>query len=117
MNQHPQLAELIKSGKHVFSTAATPLNDTTAEYTVMIIKHFFDNFIIIQYSITNTLEDHILSKVKLAISGIESSYNISVKGVASLLAGDSIKYSERKYVYAVLSKAGCEHPFPLCKLS
>lgn len=67
--------------------------------------------------ITNTLEDHILSKVKLNISNIESNYEISIKGIASLLPTDSIKYGEKKYVYAVISKEKCEHPFPVAKIS
>ncbi len=55
--------------------------------------------------------------MKLVISNLESAYNLEVKGVASLEEGDSIKYSERKSVYVVLSKANCEHPFPQCKIS
>lgn len=117
MVEHPQLAELVKSATHLYSSSMVALNDQSAEYTVSTIKHFFDNFIIIQYAITNTLEDHILSKIKLSISSIETTYGLTVKGVASLQANDSIKYSERKFVYAVISKANCEHPFPLCKLS
>lgn len=30
---------------------------------------------------------------------------------------DSIKYNEKKYVYAVLTKEECEHPFPQGKVS
>lgn len=57
--------------------------------------------------------------MKLHISNIESNSNLTVKGVAQLLAGESIKYSEKKCVYAVLSKEECDpdHPYPLCKLS
>lgn len=73
------------------------------------IKHFFEDYIIVQYLITNTLEDHILSKVKLDITNIESASNLKIKGVAQLRNGDTIKYSEKKSVYAVLNKTEGKH--------
>mmetsp|Transcript_34318 Transcript_34318/g.25390 ORF Transcript_34318/g.25390 Transcript_34318/m.25390 type:complete len:80 (+) Transcript_34318:1491-1730(+) len=38
-------------------------------------------------------------------------------GIASLLPGDSIKYSQTKYLYVVVSKHKSQHPFPQFKLS
>lgn len=64
MQEHPQMKSLLLSGiQHIYSSQTQSLNDNSAEYTVQVIKHFFDKFIIVQYVITNTLEDHILTKV------------------------------------------------------
>lgn len=115
--QHPSLGDLLSSAKHLYSSMMTGLNDQSSEYLVSTVKHFFDKYIIIQYCVTNTLEDHILSQIKLTITGIESASDLEIKGVALLAEGDSIKYSERKYLYAVIAKARCEHPYPVCKIS
>lgn len=66
---------------------------------------------------TNTLEDQILSDVKLHVTNVESTYNLSLLRTSGLRSDETIKYGETKYVYAVLSKHGCEHPFPLAKIS
>lgn len=63
------------------------------------------------------MEDHILSDVKLKISNLESLYQLKLHSVVHLDASDSIKYNEKKYVYAVLTKQDCEHPFPQGKIS
>jgi len=60
----------------------------------------------------NTLEEHILSEVKLKVTNVESLYNLRLQNAVHLEAGHSIKYNEKKYVYAVLTREHCEHPFP-----
>lgn len=93
-----------------------PLNDSSSEYVVQTIKHFFNNAIIVQYSITNTLEDQILSKIKLKITNVDSKDNLEIVSVASLPNDEKIKYGEKKYVYAVFSKTNSQTPFPLAKI-
>jgi hypothetical protein len=65
----------------------------------------------------NTLEDHILSDVKLKVTGLESGYNLKLAKVINLDSSDRIKVNEKRYVYAVLTKEDCEHPFPQAKVS
>ena len=103
--------------KHLYSSP-TPsyLNDRGAEYVVQTIKHFFDRYIVVQYSIQNTLEEQILSDVKLKVSGVDSAYNLSLHKAVHLEASAKIKYNDRAYVYAVLSKLECEHPFPQARI-
>jgi len=76
MGQHPDLTAIVNSSKHIYSSAMSAVNDSSAEYVVHTVKHFFDNVIIVQYSITNTLEDQILSDVKLQITNVDSAYNL-----------------------------------------
>lgn len=87
MASHPDLAPIINSSKHIYSSQISAVNDSSAEYVVQTVKHFFDNVIIVQYSITNTLEDQILSDVKLNISNVESAYNLQILKIANLPAG------------------------------
>ena len=45
-------------GKHLqYSSMVRPVNDSTAEYVVSTVKHFYDELIIVQYGIKNTLND------------------------------------------------------------
>lgn len=65
----------------------------------------------------NTLEDHILSDVKLKVQTIESIYNLKLHHLVHLKDSDSIKFNEKKYLYAILTKQDCEHPFPQAKIT
>lgn len=93
------------------------MNESSAEYVVQTIKHFFNNYIVIQYIINNTLEDHILSKVKLNVTNIDSASQLELKYLVSLDPSEEIKYGEKKGVYAILSKENSQEPFPQAKVS
>jgi len=63
------------------------------------------------------LEDHILSDVKLKVTGVESGYNLQLAKIINLEPSEKIKVNEKRFVYAVLTKESCEHPFPQAKVS
>jgi coatomer protein complex subunit gamma len=84
---HPDLAPIVNSSKHIYSSTLSAVNDSAAEYVVQTIKHFFDSVIVVQYSITNTLEDQILSDVKLQVTNVESAYGLSIFKIANLQPG------------------------------
>ena len=54
------------------------------------VKHFYDQLIIIQYGIKNTLDDQVLSGVTLKIEDFSSESNLAVKGIIPLAEGDKI---------------------------
>lgn len=112
-----ELKELVESSKHIYSSQVVGLNEAGSEYFVQTLKHFFDSMIIVEYVISNTLEDQILSNVRLVVSSVESAYNLTLHAVSTLGKGETIKYGEKKSVYAIFSKQNCEHPFPLAKIS
>ena len=116
MNNNPELAAIVAGSKHIYSSEQHNLNDQSAEYAVQTVKHFFDRVIIVQYSVLNTLEDQVLSNVKLAVSEVKNEFNLQLLKVVNLEKNEGIKYGESKTVYAVLSKQHCEHPFPLAKI-
>ena len=82
------IQNLLGDARHQFSSAVSPVNDSTAEYVVSTMKHFYDKYIIVQYGISNTLEDQILSKVELKIASLQTDFSLEVKGVIPLAEGD-----------------------------
>ena len=58
-----------------------------------------------------------MSEVKLKVTNVEGIYNVTLAKVIHLDPSDSIKYNEKKYLYVVLSKENCEHPFPQAKVT
>lgn len=40
-----------------YTSAVRPINDSTAEYVVSTVKHFYEELVIVQYGIKNTLDD------------------------------------------------------------
>ena len=85
----------------------SPVNDSTAEYVVSTVKHFYDQIIIVQYGIKNTLDDQVLSTVTLKIENFATESGLVVKGIIPLAEGDSIRVADQKFVYLVLDRAAC----------
>lgn len=117
MKKNGEVADILRDYQYIFSSQPQSINDQSSEYIVQTMKHFFDKVIVVQYAITNTLEDQILSHVKLVINNIDCSQQLEIAAVASLQADERIHYSEKKYVYAVFNKQKCETPFPIGKVT
>lgn len=116
MMENGDITSVVANSKHIYSSALQGLNEASAEYVVQTIKHFFNNLIIVQYVVQNTLEDHILSKVKLNVDHVESASNLQLKYLVPLDPSEEIKYGDKKSVYAIISKEACEEPFPSAKI-
>lgn len=99
-----------------YSSQVRPINDTTAEYVVSTVKHFYDGLVIIQYGIKNTMDDQVLSNVTLKVENFESENGLTVKGAIPLAEGDSIKVAEMRFVYLLLDRAGASQPYPQAKV-
>lgn len=73
-----------------YSSSVQPINDSTAEYVVSTMKHFYDKYVIVQYGIKNTLDDQKLSGVTLKVEDFSTESGLLVKGIIPLAEGDSI---------------------------
>lgn len=51
MQNEEALQDLISSQKHIYSTAVQELTESDAEYVIVVIKHFFEKVVILQYQI------------------------------------------------------------------
>ena len=79
------------------------MTENDAEYVIKAVKHFFEDILIVQYEIQNTIEDQILSEVQIKISKFETLHGLKMKGMIPLDEEDQIKYNEKRFAYVVLS--------------
>ena len=112
LKKEEALEGIIGGQKHLYSTQAQNLTESNAEYVIVAIKHFFENVVILQYEIQNTIEDQILSKVQVKISKFDSPSGLKVKGSVPLHEEDRIKYNEKRCAYVILNNQDCETPYP-----
>jgi len=68
----------------------------------------------VQYGVRNTLDDQVLSKMTVKVSGFESE-TLKVAGVVGLPDGETIKAGETKYLYVVMQRL-TQDTFPACKM-
>ena len=99
-----------------YSSVVRPINDTTAEYVVSTVKHFYEGLVIIQYGIKNTMDDQVLTNVTLKVENFESEAGLAVKGVIPLAEGDEIKVAEIRFVYLLLDRTAASQPYPQAKV-
>ena len=110
------LLQMISGMHKQYSSAVRPLNDQTAEYVVSTVKHFYEQLVIVQYGIKNTLDDHVLSGVTLRIENFANDCGLAVRGVIPLAEGDSIRVADQKFVYLILDRAACQSAYPTAKI-
>ena len=55
------------------------------------MKHFYDELVIVQYGIKNTLDDQVLSGMTLKVENFTTECGLTVKGIIPLAEGDSIR--------------------------
>lgn len=111
------LQSVVGNQQRLYSTSHQNLTESDDIYVITAFKHVFQEVIILQYEILNTLEDQILSKVNIKINNAESQHNLKVKGNVPLNEDDQIKYNERRYAYVILDKTGCTSEYPSLKIS
>ena len=51
------------------------------------------------------------------MSNLESPHNLKYQKAINLEPEGKIKFGEKKYVYAILKREFCDHPFPQCKVT
>mmetsp|Transcript_5336 Transcript_5336/g.12997 ORF Transcript_5336/g.12997 Transcript_5336/m.12997 type:complete len:890 (-) Transcript_5336:181-2850(-) len=65
--QLAQIPEFASLGPLFKSSAPVELTESETEYVVSCVKHVFKNHIVLQYNVTNNLEDQFLEKVSVEI--------------------------------------------------
>ncbi len=92
----PEFAQL---GRAFRSTAAVPLTETETEYVVSCIKHIFDNHIVLQFSVQNTIDDQRLENVSVMLESDGDLYEVSGE-----IPVQSIKYGETASCFTLLQR-------------
>jgi coatomer protein complex subunit gamma len=114
----------VESGESVYlsSSPAKLLNEANSEYEVTTVKHFFNDSIVVQYRINNTIEDQQLSDLKIQVISLDTkSEGLVVSGIVNLPEGQIIKHKskaeEPSFVYVTVDKRNCADALPLFSIS
>ncbi|CAD2092306.1 coatomer subunit gamma, putative [Plasmodium vinckei lentum] len=93
------LVDKYNMGSLKLITKHTPLTETEAEYTVFVKKYIYLNYIVLGFTINNTLNDQILSDVNLQINSYEKKWAILEKTTIK-----NIYYNQPQNLYILLKK-------------
>jgi coatomer protein complex subunit gamma len=92
----PELAAL---GRAFRSSSAVALTETETEYVVSCIKHIFDDHVVLQFNVQNTIDDQRLENVSVMLEG-----NGDLFEVTGEIPADSIKYGETASCFTLLQR-------------
>lgn len=93
----PELAEL---GRAFRSSAPVMLTEDETEYVVQVTKHMFQNHVVLQFNVQNTIEEQRLDNVTVLIDDSVS----EVFTASGEIATDGISYGESKNCFTVLER-------------
>lgn len=93
----PELASL---GRAFRSCPPVPLTESETEYVVTCSKHIFENHVVLQFSVQNTIEDQRLDNVTVLIDDSDS----EVFTASGEIAANGISYGSTKNCFTVLER-------------
>jgi coatomer subunit gamma len=93
----PELADL---GRAFRSSAPVHLTESETEYVVQCTKHIFQNHVVLQFSVQNTIEDQRLDNVTVLVDDSDS----EIFSASGEIACNGIKYGETKHCFTVLER-------------
>jgi coatomer subunit gamma len=93
----PELASL---GRAFRSSLPVMLTESETEYVVQCTKHIFQNHVVLQFSVQNTIENQRLDNVTVLIDDSES----EVFSASGEIPTEGIKYGESKNCFTVLER-------------
>ena len=99
----PELASL---GRAFRSTPPVMLTESETEYVVQCTKHIFQNHVVLQFRVQNTIEEQRLDNVTVLIDDSD----LSTFTASGEIAGDAIKYGESKNCFTILERTNAEEP-------
>ena len=92
----PELAAL---GRVFRSTKPAPLTESETEYVVECVKHVFEEHIVLQFIVQNTLDDQRLDNVTVAVES-----DAGIFEAAGEIAAEQIKYGDTVNCFTVLQR-------------
>jgi coatomer subunit gamma len=93
----PEFAQL---GRAFRSSQPVPLTELETEYVVQCTKHIFENNVVLQFTVQNTIEDQRLDNVTVLIDDSES----EVFSASGEIPVNGIKYGETKNCFTLLER-------------
>ncbi len=92
----PELASL---GRVFRSTSSTALTETETEYVVHCLKHIYNDHVVLQFNVQNTIDDQRLENVSVAIEA-----DTEVFECTGELPCEAIAYGETASCFAILER-------------
>mmetsp|Transcript_2554 Transcript_2554/g.5373 ORF Transcript_2554/g.5373 Transcript_2554/m.5373 type:complete len:944 (-) Transcript_2554:213-3044(-) len=105
----PELAEL---GRAFRSSAPLMLTESETEYVVQVTKHIFQNHVVLQFNVQNTIEEQRLDNVTVLIDDSMS----EVFTASGEIATEGIRYGENKNCFTVLERSP-DAPLAACSFA
>ena len=93
----PELAEL---GRGFRSWTPVQLTESETEYVVTCVKHVFDNHVVLQFTVQNTIEEQRLDNVTVLVDDSDS----EVFNATGEIAGNGIRYGDTKHCFTILER-------------
>lgn len=93
----PELASL---GRSFRSSAPVQLTESETEYVVQCTKHIFQNHVVLQFSVENTIENQRLDNVTVLVDDSES----EIFSASGEIACEGIKYGDTKNCFTILER-------------
>lgn len=93
----PELASL---GRAFRSSPPVPLTESETEYVVQCTKHIFQNHVVLQFSVQNTIDDQRLDNVTVLVDDSET----EVFTASGEIACEGIKYGDTKSCFTILER-------------
>lgn len=93
----PEFAAL---GRAFRSSAVVPLTETETEYVVSCVKHIFDNHVVLQFNVQNTIDDQRLENVTVMLEDT----NGELYEVTGEIPAQAIKYGETGSCFTLLQR-------------
>lgn len=94
------IPELNHLGRAFRSSRPVQLTESETEYVVQCTKHIFQNHVVLQFSVHNTIENQRLDNVTVLVDDSES----EIFSASGEIACDSIKYGDTKYCFTILER-------------
>jgi coatomer protein complex subunit gamma len=93
----PELAYL---GRAFRSSLPIPLTEAETEYVVQCTKHVFENHVVLQFSVQNTVDDQRLDNLTVLVDDSDS----EVFNASGEIACEQVKYGETKNCFTILER-------------
>ena len=94
----PELAAL---GRVFRSSAPVPLTESETEYVVTCVKHIMPEYVVLQFSVQNTIEDQRLDNVRVSVEGNDDGAIFEVTGE---VVADDVKYGMTKHCFTIMKR-------------
>ena len=94
--------EFSKLGRAFRSCPSVALTETEMEYVVSCVKHIFEEHVVLQFSVLNTLDDQRLHNVRVVV-GLDDEENYSIE---KIIPAPVVKYGEQSHCFVSLRRVG-----------